>query len=105
MYRAKVASFDLLQKFLQVANEQKLTELQEIIQGKHLLKQVCRDPFTNIFGVSGESGKALVEAFDAFNNETDPRKKEQYSKLYKLLLVINSFDLQLMSTAVKGVTK
>jgi hypothetical protein len=46
-----------------------------------------------------------VEAFDAFNNEVDPRKKEQYSKLYKLLLVLNSFDLQLMSVAVKGVSK
>lgn len=67
--------------------------------------QVCRDPFNHIFGISGESGKILVEAFDAFNNEVDPRKKEQYSKLYKLLLVVNSFDLQLMSSAVKEAAK
>lgn len=67
--------------------------------------QVCREPVSNIFGVSGESGKALVESFDAFNNETDPRKKDQYAKLYKLLLIINSFDLQLMTKAVKGIAK
>lgn len=97
-YKAKVASFEYLEKFLQVANEQKLSELQAMIQ-------VCREPVSNIFGVSGESGKALVESFDAFNNEADPRKKEQYAKLYKLLLIINSFDLQLMSKAVKGINK
>ena len=67
--------------------------------------QVCREPVSTIFGVSGENGKALVESFEAFNNESDPRKKDQYVKLYKLLLVINSFDLQLMSKAVKGITK
>jgi hypothetical protein len=47
----------------------------------------------------------MVDAFDLFNNETDPRKKEQYSKLYKLLLVINSFDLQVMSKTVKSIEK
>lgn len=67
--------------------------------------QTCREPVSTIFGVSGEIGKALVESFDAFNNESDPRKKDQYAKLYKLLLMINSFDLQLMSKAVKGIAK
>lgn len=93
-YKAKVASFEYLNKFLEVAGESKLSEIQEMLQ-------VCREPISQIFGVSGESGKALLESFDAFNNESDTRKKEQYAKLYKLLLVVNSFDLQLMKNAVK----
>ncbi|KAJ3345511.1 Armadillo repeat-containing protein 4, partial [Kappamyces sp. JEL0680] len=97
-YKAKVFTFEQLLKFLEVANEQKLAELQAMVQ-------VSRDPITTIFGVSGEGGKALVESFDAFNNETEPKKKDQYAKLYKLLLVINSFDLQLMAKAVKGIAK
>jgi hypothetical protein len=98
VFKAKVTNFEYLYKFLQVANEQKLIELQAIIQ-------VCRNPVQHVFGITGENGKALVEAFDSFNNEVDPRKKEQYSKLYKLLLVLNSFDLQLMTTAVKSASK
>lgn len=93
-FKAKVASFEYLNKFLEVAGESKLSEIQEMLQ-------VCREPISQIFGVSGESGKALLESFDSFNNESDTRKKEQYAKLYKLLLVINSFDLQLMSNAVR----
>ena len=81
-----------------MANEQKLQELQAMVQ-------IAKDPIQTIFGVSGESGKALVDSFDAFNNETEPKRKDQYAKLYKLLLIINSFDLQLMAKAVKGVSK
>jgi hypothetical protein len=33
VYKAKVANFEYLYKFLQVANEQKLTELQQMAQG------------------------------------------------------------------------
>ncbi|KAJ2992995.1 Armadillo repeat-containing protein 4 [Globomyces sp. JEL0801] len=96
VYKAKVATFDYLHKFLQ-----KLFKVIEFRSDS----LVCRDPFSHIFGITGDPGKALVEAFDSFNNEVDPRKKDQYSKLYKLLLVVNSFDLQLMSSAVKDVSK
>jgi hypothetical protein len=33
VYKCKVANFDYLYKFLQIANEQKLIELQQMIQG------------------------------------------------------------------------
>ena len=66
---------------------------------------VCRDPYNHIFGIAGESGKVMVEAFEAFNNEVDPRKKDQYHKLYKLLLLINSFDQKLMNAAVRDISK
>jgi uncharacterized tellurite resistance protein B-like protein len=95
--KARVSSFELLQKVLEVSGEQKLSEIQSMLQ-------ICKDPVGQIFGVSGDS-KALLESFDTFNNETDAHKKEQCAKLYKLLIVINSFDLQLMSAAVKGVAK
>jgi hypothetical protein len=98
LFKAKVSSFDYLFKFLQIANEQKLTELKSMLQNS-------RDPISHIFGIPGDSGKVIVDAFDTFNNETDPKKKEQYQKLYKLLLVINSFDLQVLSKIVKNIEK
>ncbi|KAI8904118.1 armadillo-type protein [Gorgonomyces haynaldii] len=97
-FQAKVWSFDYLNKFLQVAGESKLKELQSIVQA-------CRDPFSVIFGVSNDKGNALVEAFDQFNNESDPKKREKYTKLYKLLLIVNSFDLEMLQSAVKGLSK
>lgn len=96
--KARVSSFECLQKFFEVAGELKLSEIQAMLQN-------CKDPVSQIFGVSNDGSKALLESFDSFNNETDIRKKEQSAKLYKLLIVINSFDLQLMSAAVKGVSK
>ncbi|TPX71413.1 hypothetical protein SpCBS45565_g01050 [Spizellomyces sp. 'palustris'] len=96
VYIARVASFDYLNRVLQLAEEHKLRELQEIIQAN-------RDPAKTIFGVSGDN--ALVDAFEAFSNEQDPRKRDQYSKLYKLLLILNTFDLQLMKSAVQDLQK
>eukprot|EP00842_Homolaphlyctis_polyrhiza_P003566 jgi/Hompol1/420/HPOL_004655-RA len=95
VFSARVSSFDYLNRVLQVADEYKLRELQAIIETN-------RDPFNNIFGITNEGGKGLVEAFDIYNNETDPRKHDQYSKLYKLLLVLNSFDLQLTQLTLQN---
>jgi hypothetical protein len=36
LYKAKVSSFDYLQKFLQVANKEKLTELKSMLQSKFI---------------------------------------------------------------------
>lgn len=47
----------------------------------------------------------LVIAFDALNVEIDPKKRDQNQKLYKLLLVLNSFDIQLMKATVKSLEK
>ncbi|KAJ3056514.1 Armadillo repeat-containing protein 4 [Rhizophlyctis rosea] len=94
IYTARVWSLDVLNKLLQLSDEHKPREMQEIIQAN-------RDPINTIFGVTGEPGSALVDAFELFTNEADPRKREQYGKLYKLLLVLNSFDLQLLKSAVK----
>lgn len=59
-----------------------------------------------IFGINQTEGKdGLVEAFDQFNNEQDVKKREKYNRLYKLLLIINAFDLQLLQSQVKGLSK
>ncbi|KAI8927580.1 armadillo-type protein [Entophlyctis helioformis] len=97
-FSARVSSFDCLNRVLQVADEHKLTEMQAIVEAN-------RDPFNNIFGINSDGGKGLVEAFDIYNNEADPRKREQYSRLYKLLLVLNSFDLQLTQSTLKTLHK
>jgi hypothetical protein len=55
-----------------------------------------------IFGGSGDSSTILSEAFDAVEAEKDSKKKDQAVKLYKLLLSLNSFDLQLMQTTLKA---
>ncbi|KAI9093067.1 armadillo-type protein [Phlyctochytrium arcticum] len=96
VYVAKVASFEHLHRILQISDDNKLRELQDIVQ-------VNPDPVKSIFGASGDT--ALVDAFEAFNNEQDNRKREQFSRLYKLLLILNTFDLQLMKSAVKDLQK
>ncbi|KAJ3178764.1 Armadillo repeat-containing protein 4 [Geranomyces variabilis] len=95
-FTARAASFEVLNRALRLSEDDILKEAQEIIQAN-------RDPVKIIFGVTGEN--ALAEAFDAVNNEPNARKREQYGKLYKLLLVVNAFDLQLMKTAVKDLQK
>ncbi|TPX55740.1 hypothetical protein PhCBS80983_g05062 [Powellomyces hirtus] len=95
-YVARAASFDVLNRVLKLADDQILKEVQEIIQAN-------RDPVKAIFGVSGDT--ALTDAFDLFTNEPTARKREQYGKLYKLLLLVNAFDLQLMKSAVKDLQK
>ncbi|KAJ3003383.1 UNVERIFIED_CONTAM: Armadillo repeat-containing protein 4, partial [Siphonaria sp. JEL0065] len=60
-------------------------------------------PINTIFGISGtNSNTVLIDAFEAFSTESDPKKKDMNAKLYKLLLIINSFDLDLLSAAVKN---
>ena len=122
VFLARVSSFDVLNRVLAVADEHKLKELQEIIEGTKITIQsiICsyfinllkivfylvnRDPFNNIFGISSEGGKGLVEAFDIFNKEVDQKKKDHFSKLYKLLLIINSFDLKITQNALKSLQK
>lgn len=65
----------------------------------------CRDPFSTIFGVSNQHGSALVDAFDLFSTETDLKRRERYTRLYRLLLVINSFDVELLQTQVRGLAR
>ncbi|KAJ3411757.1 Armadillo repeat-containing protein 4 [Chytridiales sp. JEL 0842] len=100
VFVAKVSSFEYLHKILTIADEMKLRELQDILQANHT-------PISSIFGVQSttSSGNLLMEAFEAYNSETDAKKKEQNTRLYKLLLIINSFDLDLLSSFVKAQQK
>ncbi|KAI9329663.1 armadillo-type protein [Zopfochytrium polystomum] len=98
-YMAKVSSFEYLNKVLKIAEEMKLRELQDILL-------VNSNPIGCIFGVTGQNtGTVLMDAFDSYNVEVDPRKRELNGRLYKLLLIINSYDLDLLSAAVKGQQK
>ena len=85
-------------KVFQIAGDQKLHELQEIIQANI-------DPFSIIFGTEGDATSSTIEIFDAYANEQDPKKKEKLGKLYKLLLILNTFDMKLMKKAVKNLEK
>ncbi|RKO94469.1 armadillo-type protein [Blyttiomyces helicus] len=98
VFVAKAWSFDILNQVIEIADDQKLREVLEILQAN-------REVLATIFGVSGDPGKATLECFEIFNNEADLRKKEQYGRLYKLLLVLNDYDLKLMQTAVKSFQK
>lgn len=51
---------------------------------------------------SSSGSDPLMSAFDAMALENDVKKKEVNGKLYKLLLVLNSYDIQLMKTVVKS---
>ena len=121
-YTAKVGSLEYLNKILGLCGEHKLMELQEIIQGIVFIKErihldslinlyiANQDPFSIILGIpsstfNSSSVDPLVIAFDALNVEVDPKKRDQNQKLYKLLLVLNSFDIQLMKATVKSLEK
>ncbi|KAJ3290762.1 Armadillo repeat-containing protein 4 [Rhizoclosmatium sp. JEL0117] len=96
VFVAKVANFEYLNRVLKIADEMKLRELQDILQANPT-------PINTIFGISNSNtNTVLIDAFEAFANETDPKRKEINSRLYKLLLIINSFDLDLLSAAVKN---
>ncbi|KAJ3098022.1 Armadillo repeat-containing protein 4 [Phlyctochytrium planicorne] len=96
VFVAKVSSVEYLHRALQVAEDMKLRELQDILQAN-------TSPINAIFGTSGTSTSTiLLEAFDACNNETEAKRRDQNLKLYKLLLVMNSFDLDLLASAVKA---
>ena len=58
-----------------------------------------------ISGTKGDSATILSESFDAVESEKDPKKKDINVKLYKLLLALNSFDLQLMQSSVTASKK
>ncbi|KAJ3381867.1 Armadillo repeat-containing protein 4 [Lobulomyces angularis] len=98
IFLARVDNFDQLNKVLKLADEHKLSELQALIQ-------VNRDGISTILGLpsgtfSNNEVDPLVIAFEALNKDTNPKKIEQNQKLYKLSLILNSYDLQLMKTAV-----
>ena len=103
---AKVSSIDYLHKVLEIADDAKLKVLQELIQGIcSLLILVNRNPIGAIFFTNSDSAKILSDAFDAVESEKDQRKKDLNIKLYKLLLAVNAFDLQLMQASVDGAKK
>ncbi|KAI8840615.1 armadillo-type protein [Chytriomyces cf. hyalinus JEL632] len=97
LFMAKVSSFEMLNRVLKTAEEMKLKELQDILKANP-------NPINTLFGITSNSkgNTFLMDAFEAFNNETDPKRKELNARLYKLLLIINSFDLDLLSAAVKN---
>ncbi|KAJ3069371.1 Armadillo repeat-containing protein 4 [Podochytrium sp. JEL0797] len=96
VFVAKVANFEYLHKALGVAGEMKLRELQDVLQANPT-------PINAIFGIpSTSTGTVLMDAFDAFEKETDVKKKDANARLYKLLLILNAFDLDLLSSAVKS---
>lgn len=64
-----------------------------------------RNPISAIFFTNADSSKILSDAFDAVESEKDQRKKDQNVKLYKLLLALNAFDLQLMQASVSASKK
>lgn len=90
---AKVSSMEYFGKILEIAEDSKLKEIQQVIQAN-------RSPMENISGSSGDSAKILSDAFDAVENEKETKRKEQAIKLYKLLLALNALDLQTMQTSV-----
>lgn len=95
-FTIKVSSFEYLGKILKIAGEMRLREVQDILLANP-------NPIGNIFGVNGTTtGTVLMDAFEFYNSETDPRRKEQNTRLYKLLLIINSYDLDLLSAAIKS---
>jgi hypothetical protein len=47
----------------------------------------------------------LVVAFDALMADTNPKKKEANQKMYKLSLVLNSYDLLLMKSAIADIER
>lgn len=61
----------------------------------------------NISGISGKSGFLLLDAFETISKENDdtPAKKEGSQKLYKLLLLLNMFEMQLLQSTVKSLEK
>ncbi|KAJ1549202.1 Armadillo repeat-containing protein 4, partial [Cladochytrium tenue] len=76
---ARVSSFEYLAKVLQIANGMKMRELQDILAANP-------SPVAAIFGVSGKNtGTVLMDAFDALNAETDPKRRDAKGRLYKLL--------------------
>jgi hypothetical protein len=44
-------------------------------------------------------------AFDALMADTNPKKKEANQKLYKLSLILNSYDLLLMKSAIADIER
>ncbi|KAI8616226.1 armadillo-type protein, partial [Chytriomyces sp. MP71] len=95
-FSAKVLSFEMLNRVLKTAEDMKLRELQDILQANPT-------PINTIFGIPDVSANTvLIDAFEAFQTEVEPKKKEINSRLYKLLLILNSFDLDLLSAAVKS---
>jgi hypothetical protein len=64
-----------------------------------------RNPIGAIFFTNADSAKILSDAFDAVESEKDQRKKDQNVELYKLLLALNAFDLQLMQASVSASKK
>jgi hypothetical protein len=95
---AKVSSIEYFGKILEIAEDSKLKEMQQVIQAN-------RSPMENIFGSAGDSAKILSDAFDAVENEKETKRKEQAIRLYKLLLALNAMDLQLMQTSVASSKK
>nr|KAJ3422915.1 Armadillo repeat-containing protein 4 [Polyrhizophydium stewartii] len=106
VFSARASTFDCLNRVLMVADEHKLRELQHIVESGGLVSYHSnRDPCMNILGISGGDGRGLIEAFEMFVNEQDPKKREHYSRLYKLMLALNKFELQLTQSALQSLHK
>ncbi|KAJ3200435.1 Armadillo repeat-containing protein 4 [Entophlyctis luteolus] len=92
-YLAKVASFEYLQRVLKVADEMKLSEVGSAANPT---------PINTIFGIPGtiSPSSVLIDAFEAYAAENDPKKKDANARLYKLLLILNAFDLDLLKSVV-----
>jgi hypothetical protein len=87
-----------------MAEELKLKEMQELIQGIYcyFLFKANRNPMGAIFGTNGDASAILSDAFDAVENEKDAKKKDHAIRLYKLLLALNAFDLNVMQSTVNA---
>jgi hypothetical protein len=61
----------------------------------------------NISGLSNSDPSAiLIEAVDAIKaNEGDAAKRDQALRILKLLTVLTGFDLKILATAVKSLSK
>ncbi|KAJ3122907.1 Armadillo repeat-containing protein 4 [Nowakowskiella sp. JEL0407] len=97
-HRVSVNCFDALKRVLRIAEDHKLRELQEIIQSN-------RDPLNIICGAAASNDDTLLQLFDSIANESDKAKKDRLSSLYKLLLVLNSYDLDLMKLILRNLEK
>lgn len=94
----KVSNFEYLQKALAASGDRSLYELQEAIQANP-------DPVYKISGVLGQSGRMLLEAFDRLSVQEGGKDSNKDSGLYKLLLLLNQFEVELLQLVVRTLKK
>jgi hypothetical protein len=97
---AKVYSFDYLQLALHLSGNQKLKELQVAIQSNKTF-------LNTITGIEGDQNSLYLQAFDALQTPSQSagtEKRNSKARLLRLLLILNTFDLELLKDTVKSLS-